>query len=110
MLNIYAQVAESYTSFFAECWCKNDVEMTNKRMSERLGIPGWTGLSDDEHDSLGEYVLALDCPVNISRMKEFFARVMMGDLEFLCRYPIGKTNAFDLIKSNIPADFWNSVY
>ena len=35
---------------------------------------------------------------SLDDIKEFFSRVMSGDLGFLCRYPIGDSNAFDMIK------------
>ena len=100
-LNIYTQVVKFYVDFFIDYWYENDVNETNQKMSrelERVGITHWTGLKEDEKNPLGEYVLSLDCPASVDEMKEFFNRVLMGDLEFLCRYPIGDSNAFDMIK------------
>lgn len=90
-----------YVDFFIDYWYENDVNETNQKMSrelERVGITHWTGLKEEENNPLGEYVLSLDCPASVDEMKEFFNRVMMGDLEFLCRYPIRESNAFDMIK------------
>ena len=100
-LNIYTQVVKFYVDFFIDYWYENDVNETNQKMSrelERVGITHWTGLKEKENNPLGEYVLSLDCPASVDEMKEFFNRVLMGDLEFLCRYPIGDSNAFDMIK------------
>ena len=100
-LDIYAQVVRFYVDFFIDYWYENDVNETNEKMSrelERVGITHWTGLKEKENNPLGEYVLSLDCPVSVDEMKDFFNRVMMGDLEFLCRYPIGESNALDMIK------------
>ena len=113
-LRVYAEVVESYVDFFVEYWRKDNVQDTNKLMNqelERVGVFGtvvcsnggtitriWTGLTEDENNPLGEYVLALDVPASLEQMFEFFKRVMSGDLEFRCRYPIGDSNAFDMIK------------
>lgn len=120
-LGVYTEVAESYVDFFIENWRKDNVQETNKQMSqelERVGILGtvacsnggtitriWTGLTEEENNPLGEYVLALDVPASIEQMFEFFKRVMSGDLEFRCRYPIGDSNAFDMIK-DLGIDLW----
>jgi hypothetical protein len=100
-----------YVDFFTEYWCKDNVDKTNEMMTkelERVGIVGtngkigittiWTGLTAEEHNALGEYVLALDFPPKNSEMSEFFKRVMIGDLEFLCRYPQNGTSAKELLK------------
>lgn len=110
-LSIYLQVMGIYVDFFTEYWCKDNVDKTNEMMTkelERVGIVGtngnigitriWTGLTAEEHNALGEYVLALDFPPKNSEMSEFFKRVMIGDLEFLCRYPKNGTNAMELLK------------
>ena len=88
-LNIYAQIMKIYVCFFSDYWYKDDVDKTNEKMKERLekaGIIGWSGLTAEENNTLGEYVLALDLPVKRSDMETFFERVRCGDLEFLCRY------------------------
>ena len=93
-----------YVDFFTEYWHKDNVDKTNEMMTdelERAGVVGtnegitriWTGLTAEEHNSLGEYVLTLDFPPKNSEMNEFFRRVMTGDLEFLCRYPQNGPNA-----------------
>ena len=106
-LNIYAQVMKIYVCFFSDYWYKDDVDKTNEMMSkelERVGLYGpstyriWSGLTAEENNSLGEYVLSLDLPIKDSDMKEFFNRVRGGDLEFLCRYPYNGTDAFELLK------------
>lgn len=106
-LNIYAQVMKIYVCFFSDYWYKDDVDKTNEMMSkelERVGLYGpntyriWSGLTAEENNSLGEYVLSLDLPIKDSDMKEFFSRVRSGDLEFLCRYPYNGTDAFELLK------------
>ena len=106
-LNIYAQIMKIYVDFFTEYWYKDNVEKTNKMMNkelERVGIFGpntfriWSGLTAEENNPLGEYVLALDLPVKRSDMETFFERVRCGDLEFLCRYPYNGTDAFELLK------------
>ena len=100
--NVYAHVMTSYVKFFIKCWNKNDVNETNKLMNEeleRVGIHGWIGLTAEENNPLGKYVLSLDCPVSAADMREFFKRVVKGDLEFRCRYPINDTNALELIKT-----------
>lgn len=100
-LDIYAQVVRFYVDFFIDYWYENDVNETNEKMSrelERVGITHWAGLTEEESKTLGEYILSLDCPANVDDIKAFFERVIMGDLEFLCRYPIGDNNAFDMIK------------
>ena len=102
--SVYATILESYVDFFERNWHKDDVEKTNEDMIkdlERFGITRWSGLSADENNPLGEYVLALDCPVTTTQMKDFFKRVLMGDLEFRCRYPIGDTDALTLIRTKI---------
>ena len=94
-------MALSYAEFFQDYWYKDNVDRTNQKMIEeleRVGIRGWSGLSEEENNPLGEYVLSLDSPVSTTTMKEFFKRVMMGDLEFRCRYPIGDTSALELIR------------
>ena len=102
-LNIYAQIMKIYVDFFTEYWYEDNVEKTNEKMKERLekaGIIGWSGLTAEENNSLGKYVLSLDLPVKRSDMEMFFERVRRGDLEFLCRYC--KTEyticAWDLLK------------
>ena len=100
-LDIYAQVVRFYVDFFIDYWYENDVNETNQKMNrelERVGITHWTGLKEDENNPLGEYVLSLDCPASVDAMKDFFNRVMTGDLSFLSRYPIRESNAFDMIK------------
>lgn len=108
-LSIYLQVMRIYVDFFTEYWHKDNVDKTNEMMTdelERAGVVGtnvgitriWTGLTAEEHNSLGEYVLTLDFPPKNSEMNEFFRRVMTGDLEFLCRYPQNGPNAKELLK------------
>lgn len=100
-LAVYKEVMQSYVQFFIDYWVKDDVNETNRWMTEELekvGIVGWTGLTEEENNPLGEYVLLLDYPISWSNMKAFFERVLSGDLEFRCRYPIGNTNARDMIK------------
>ena len=100
-LNIYTRVVKFYVDFFIDYWYENDVNETNQKMSrelEKVGITHWAGLTEEESKTLGEYVLSLDCPASVDDMKEFFNRVMLGDLAFLSRYPIGDSNAFDMIK------------
>ena len=106
-LNIYAQIMKIYVDFFTEYWYEDNVEKTNEKMNkelERVGIFGpntfriWSGLTAEENNPLGEYVLALDLPVKRSDMETFFERVRCGDLEFLCRYPYNGTDAFELLK------------
>lgn len=100
-LAVYKEVMQSYVQFFIDNWVKDDVNKTNRLMTEELekvGIVGWTGLTEEENNPLGEYVLLLDYPISWSNMKAFFERVLSGDLEFRCRYPIGNTNARDMIK------------
>lgn len=100
-LAVYKEVMLSYVQFFIDYWVKDDVNETNRLMTEELeivGIVGWTGLTEEENNPLGEYVLLLDYPISWSNMKAFFERVLSGDLEFRCRYPIGNTNARDMIK------------
>lgn len=100
-LNIYAQIMKIYVDFFTEYWYEDNVEKTNEMMKERLkkaGIIGWSGLTAEENNSLGKYVLSLDLPIKDSDMKNFFNRVRSGDLAFLCRYPYNGTDAFELLK------------
>ena len=102
-LNIYAQTMKIYVDFFTEYWYEDNVEKTNEKMKERLkkaGIIGWSGLTAEENNPLGKYVLALDLPVKRSDMETFFERVRCGDLEFLCRYCKTEyaTCAWDLLK------------
>ena len=100
-LSIYTEVMQSYARFFVEYWYRDDVETTNRKMIEELercGIKGWAGLTEEENNPLGEYVLTLDCPATTTQIREFFERVTMGDLEFRCRYPIGDSDAFEMIK------------
>lgn len=102
-LNIYAQIMKIYVDFFTEYWYEDNVEKTNEMMKERLkkaGIIGWSGLTAEENNPLGEYVLALDLPVKRSDMETFFERVRCGDLEFLCRYCKTEyaTCAWDMLK------------
>lgn len=102
LLSVYEKVSISYADFFIKYWRKDDVSKTNELMIgefERVGLRGWGGLLEEENNPLGEYVFSLDFPAKVSDVKDFFGRVMMGDLEFRCRYPIGNSNAFDLIKS-----------
>ena len=100
-LAVYKDVMQSYVEFFVKYWVKDDVNKTNCWMTKELegvGIVGWTGLTEEENNPLGEYVLQLDFPASWSDMQTFFNRVMSGDLEFRCRYPMGNTNALDMIK------------
>ena len=102
-LNIYAQIMKIYVDFFTEYWYEDNVEKTNEMMKERLekaGIIGWSGLTAEENNSLGKYVLSLDLPVKRSDMDAFFDRVRRGDLAFLCRYCKTEyaTCAWDLLK------------
>ena len=102
--SVYATVVESYVKFFERNWHKDDVESTNADMIKelaRVGITGWSGLTAEENNPLGEYVLSLDCPATATQMKEFFKRVTTGDLEFRCRYPIGDTDALTIIRTEI---------
>ena len=109
-LDIYRMVMNSYADFFCSNWYKDDVKKTNEAMTQELeeaGISsGWTGLTEEENNPLGWYVITLDFPVTSSQMREFFKRVMTGDLEFLCRYPILETNAKNLIRENIDPTFY----
>lgn len=110
-LDVYTKVALSYAEFFQDYWYKDNVDMTNQKMIEeleRVGIRGWSGLSEEENNPLGEYVISLDSPVTTTTMKEFFKRVMMGDLEFRCRYPIGDTSALDLVRHYVPFEFFGN--
>lgn len=110
-LDVYTKVALSYAEFFQDYWHKDNVDRTNQKMIEeleRVGIRGWSGLSEEENNPLGEYVLSLDSPVSTTTMKEFFKRVMMGDLEFRCRYPIGDTSALDLVRHYVPFEFFGN--
>lgn len=107
-LNIYAQIREIYVDFFREYWYKDNIDKTNESMTDALKKAGvlrpnyiWTGLTAEEHNPLGEYVLTLDFPIQDSAMKAFFKRVRCGDLEFLCRYPKNETNAHELLKGII---------
>lgn len=104
-LCLYAQVMDIYIEFFAKYWYKDNTAKTNQMMVqelERVGILGpnriWPGLTAEEHNPLGEYVLTLDFPIKDSEMKSFFKRVCCGDLEFLCRYPKNGTCAWELLK------------
>lgn len=102
-LNIYAQIMKIYVDFFSEYWYKDNVEKTNEMMTkelERVGINGWSGLTAEENNPLGKYVLTLDFPVKRSDMEVFFDRVRRGDLEFLCRYSKTQyaTCAWELLK------------
>ena len=93
-----------YVDFFTDYWYKDNVAKTNEKMIERLeevGITGWSGLTPEENNPLGEYVLSLDLPIKDSEMKEFFNRVIRGDLEFLCRYPYNGTGAWELTRNII---------
>jgi hypothetical protein len=109
-LDIYRRVMNSYADFFCSNWYKDDVTKTNKAMTQGLeeaGVSsGWAGLTEEENNPLGWYVITLDFPVTSSQMREFFKRVMTGDLEFLCRYPIQETNAQHLIRENIDPTFY----
>lgn len=108
-LDIYRQVMNSYVEFFVSNWYKDDVQRTNDSMIkalEEVGIKGWSGLTEEENNPLGWYVITLDFPVTSSQMKEFFKRVMTGGLEFRCRYPMGDTTAKDLIKNNVDQKFY----
>ena len=109
-LDIYRRVMNSYADFFCSNWYKDDVKKTNEVMAQELekaGVSsGWTGLTEEENNPLGWYVITLDFPVTSSQMREFFKRVMIGDLEFLCRYPIQETNAKNLIRENIDPTFY----
>ena len=110
-LDVYTMVTLSYAEFFQDYWYKDNVDRTNQKMIEeleRVGIRGWSGLSEEENNPLGEYVLSLDSPVSTTTMKEFFKRVVMGDLEFRCRYPIGDTSALDLVRHYVPFEFFGN--
>lgn len=110
-LDVYTKVALSYAEFFQDYWYKDDVAKTNQKMIEeleRVGIKGWSGMTEEENNPLGEYVLSLDCPATATAMREFFKRVMMGDLEFRCRYPIGDTSARDLVRHYVPFEFFGN--
>lgn len=101
LVDVYARVVTSYVDFFIKYWIKDDVYQTNKLMTEeleRVGLCGWAGFTAEENNSIGEYVMSLDCPASVSEIKAFLTRVVKGDLEFRCRYPIGCTNALDMIK------------
>lgn len=101
MVDVYVRVVTSYVDFFIKYWIKDDVHQTNKLMTEeleRVGLYGWTGLIEAECNPLGEYVMSLDCPASVSEIKAFLTRVVKGDLEFRCRYPIGCSNALNMIK------------
>lgn len=100
-LDVYAKVTTFYADFFAWYWYKDNVEKTNEKMIAEMGKVGlnnWSGLTEAENNPLGEYVLSLDYPAKISDIKDFFKRVIMGDLEFLCRFPIDDTDSYDLIR------------
>ena len=67
-LNIYAQIMKIYVDFFTEYWYEDNVEKTNEMMKERLkkaSIIGWSGLTAEENNSLGKYVLSLDLSIRI---------------------------------------------
>lgn len=98
-LEAYRKISLSYVDFFKRYWFKDDVNETNRLMREQLSNSGWSGLTEEENNPLGEYVLHLDFPASWSDMQELFQRVESGDLEFRCRYPIGDTNALDIIRN-----------
>ena len=106
-LDAYRKISASYVNFFKLHWVKNNVAETNRLMTEELANKGlvnqfrqWAGLTEEENNPLGEYVLHLDYPVSWSDMQTFFKRVQSGDLAFRCLYPIDdNTNALDIIKS-----------
>ena len=104
-LNIYAQIREIYVDFFKKYWYKDNVDKTNQSMTDafKKALPNyiWAGLTAEEHNPLGEYVLTLDFPIQDSELKAFFKRVRCGDLEFLCRYPKNETNSLELLKGII---------
>lgn len=107
-LDVYTKVALSYAEFFEDYWYRDNVDKTNQKMIEeleRVGITGWSGLSEEENNPLGEYVLSLDCPITATAMKEFFKRVMTGDLNFRADYPIGDTTASKLVRELYPLKF-----
>ena len=104
-LEVYAKVATFYINFFTRYWYRANSCMTTERIiaeMNKAGINGWQGVTAAENNPLGEYVLTLDYPAKTTDIKEFFERVINGDLEFLCRYPIDNTNSFELIKSIYP--------
>lgn len=98
-LEAYRKISLSYVDFFKRYWFKDNVNETNRSMREQLSNNGWSGLTEEENNPLGEYVLHLDFPASWSDMQELFQRIESGDLEFRCRYPIGDTNALDIIRN-----------
>lgn len=104
VIDIYYLVSESYINFFIENYYDNDVENTNKKMYEDMQSHGVTRMPNDYFTSLeeaqevAEYVFTSPFPANLETMKKFLREVRSGILEFRCLYPIGDTNALELIK------------
>ena len=76
-LGVYTKVALSYAEFLQDYWYKDDVAKTNQKMIEeleRVGIKGWSGMTEEENNPLGEYVLSLDCPATETAMRKFFKK------------------------------------
>ena len=103
IIDVYYLVSESYIHFFNENWFADNLEETNRRIMEDLQknmSPSLTGNcfeSQEQAKEVAEYVLTLPFPADLDTMKALFAEVMKGRLEFRCRYPIGETNAKELI-------------
>lgn len=103
ILDAYYIVSMSYIDFFMEYFFEDNYQKTNEEMIKRLVEKGVVNSgsifsSNAECNALGYYVLKLSFPTTMDQIKEFRDRVMKGDLEFRCRYPIGETCAFDIFQ------------
>ena len=69
-LTVYKEVMQSYVQFFIDYWVKDNVNETNRLMTEELERVGiinqhrlWISrITEEENNPLGEYVLQLDYP------------------------------------------------
>lgn len=105
---VYYPVKECIQKFFINFCSDNDCSLVNPKVfQEMIRVGVWpknaTGAVFDSNQylqDLCEYVFHLDYPADYTQMQLFIKEVIMGRLEFLCRYPMPETGLtiFDIIR------------
>lgn len=92
---VYYPIKNLYQSFFFTFCRDADIEMVNKKTIEELIAkkaysttpPISIFQSIEELQTIYDSIKNLQYPASYEDMLAFLKRVLMGDLEFMCRYP-----------------------
>lgn len=88
----YYKIREFYMDFFMKFWTPNAESASNNVNNQTVQhkVREYSNLSwtEDEYAVLKDYIDKLRFPATYSEIIDFLLRVLKGDLEFLCRFPI----------------------